>query len=72
MQSATITTSLLPLLPAGSLFGAASARAEDEPHYSGFLGDASVYTRLQEVEIRIVKKLADILAGHLYHLTSNP
>ena len=66
MKSITVGTRLLALL-IGSLvgMGSAPAWAEDEPENSGFLGDDSVYARLQEVEIHKGAKGKRWFAPHL-------
>ncbi len=66
MKSVAVSVRLLALL-VGSLvgMGTAPAWAEDEAKNSGFLGDDSVYARLQEVEIHKGAKGKRWFAPHL-------
>ena len=66
MKSITVCTRLLAVF-VGSLVGMGTipAWAEDQPKNSGFLGDDSVYARLQEVEIHKGAKGKRWFAPHL-------
>jgi hypothetical protein len=66
MKSVTVSLRLLAVL-VGSLVGMGTplAWAEDEAKNSGFLGDDSVYARLQEVEIHKGAKGKRWFAPHL-------